>query len=98
MILRSLTTQSFRNLGADEVAFHDQVNIVVGRNGQGKTNLLEAIYFLATTKSFRTARIGERVPVRIAERLRLRACCTASASTRRSPSGWRPARRGAARC
>ena len=34
------------------------VNIVVGRNGQGKTNLLEAIYFLATTKSFRTARIG----------------------------------------
>src|SRR3954453_17594217 len=58
MILRSLTTQSFRNLGAEEVAFHDQVNIVVGRNGQGKTNLLEAIYFLATTKSFRTARIG----------------------------------------
>jgi len=58
LILRSLTTQSFRNLGAEEVAFHDQVNIVVGRNGQGKTNLLEAIYFLATTKSFRTARIG----------------------------------------
>jgi recombinational DNA repair ATPase RecF len=40
LILRSLTTQAFRNLGADEVAFHDQVNIVVGRNGQGKTNLL----------------------------------------------------------
>ena len=58
MILRSIATQSFRNLGAEEVAFHDQVNIVVGRNGQGKTNLLEAIYFLATTKSFRTARIG----------------------------------------
>jgi DNA replication and repair protein RecF len=58
LILRSLTTQSFRNLGAKEVAFHDQVNIVVGRNGQGKTNLLEAIYFLATTKSFRTPRIG----------------------------------------
>ena len=58
MILRSLTSQHFRNLSADEVSFHEQVNIVVGRNGQGKTNLLEAIYFLATTKSFRTARVA----------------------------------------
>ena len=58
MILRSLTTQAFRNLASEEVIFHDQVNIVVGRNGQGKTNLLEAIYFLATTKSFRTARVA----------------------------------------
>jgi len=51
-----MTTQAFRNLAAEDVTFHDQVNIVVGRNGQGKTNLLEAIYFLATTKSFRTAK------------------------------------------
>jgi DNA replication and repair protein RecF len=58
LILRSIATQAFRNLGSEEVAFHDQVNIVVGRNGQGKTNLLEAIYFLATTKSFRTARVA----------------------------------------
>jgi DNA replication and repair protein RecF len=58
MILKTLTTQSFRNLTDAETAFHPQANIVVGRNGQGKTNLLEAIYFLATTKSFRTTRIG----------------------------------------
>ena len=58
MILKTLTTQSFRNLADAETAFHPQANIVVGRNGQGKTNLLEAIYFLATTKSFRTTRIG----------------------------------------
>jgi DNA replication and repair protein RecF len=56
MILRSLTTQSFRNLDDAACAFHPQANVIVGRNGQGKTNLLEAIYFLATTKSFRTAR------------------------------------------
>jgi DNA replication and repair protein RecF len=56
--LKSLTTQSFRNLADAETAFHPQANIVVGRNGQGKTNLLEAIYFLATTKSFRTTRIA----------------------------------------
>ena len=58
MILRSITPENFRNLGAAPVEFHDKVNIVVGRNGQGKTNLLEAIYFLATTKSFRTSRVA----------------------------------------
>jgi DNA replication and repair protein RecF len=55
VILTSLTTENFRNLEPAEHAFHPQVNIIVGRNGQGKTNLLEAIYFLATTKSFRTS-------------------------------------------
>lgn len=58
MILQRITTESFRNLVAGEVSFHPVVNIVLGRNGQGKTNLLEAIYFLATTKSFRTNRIA----------------------------------------
>lgn len=58
MILRSIQTQNFRNLTADPVHFHPAANIVVGSNGQGKTNLLEAIYFLATTKSFRTARVA----------------------------------------
>jgi DNA replication and repair protein RecF len=58
MILTRITTQNFRNLQAAEVAFHPSVNLVVGRNGQGKTNLLEAIYFLATTKSFRTSRVA----------------------------------------
>ena len=58
MILRSITTQSFRNLQPSTVDFHPSTNLVVGRNGQGKTNLLEAIYFLATTKSFRTSRVA----------------------------------------
>ena len=58
MILCSITPENFRNLAAAPVEFHDKVNIVVGRNGQGKTNLLEAIYFLATTKSFRTSRVA----------------------------------------
>ena len=58
MILRQITTQNFRNLADAETAFHDQANVLVGRNGQGKTNLLEAIYFLATTKSFRTSRVA----------------------------------------
>ena len=61
MILRTLTTENFRNLVAGEIAFHPQSNLIVGRNGQGKTNLLEAIYFLATTKSFRTARVANAI-------------------------------------
>ena len=58
MKLKTVITQSFRNLADAETEFHHQANIVVGRNGQGKTNLLEAIYFMATTKSFRTTRIA----------------------------------------
>jgi DNA replication and repair protein RecF len=58
VILQSILAQNFRNLAAVEIPFHSSTNLVVGRNGQGKTNLLEAIYFLATTKSFRTARLA----------------------------------------
>lgn len=58
MILHTIATQNFRNLAEEEIAFHPATNIVVGRNGQGKTNLLEAIYFLATTKSFRTTKVA----------------------------------------
>lgn len=57
MILRRIATENFRNLEPATVEFHPQTNLIVGRNGQGKTNLLEAIYLLATTKSFRTPRV-----------------------------------------
>ncbi len=58
MILTRLSTDNFRNLEPAQYGFHPSVNILVGRNGQGKTNLLEALYFLATTKSFRTAHLA----------------------------------------
>ncbi|HEX9163263.1 MAG TPA: DNA replication and repair protein RecF [Thermoanaerobaculia bacterium] len=61
MLLESLTTENFRNLAPAAVDFHPAVNIVVGRNGQGKTNLIEAIYFAATTKSFRTSRVASLI-------------------------------------
>lgn len=57
MILRRLSARNFRNLAHAPIEFHPATNLIVGRNGQGKTNLLEAIYFLGTTKSFRTARL-----------------------------------------
>ena len=61
MKLKNLLPQDFRNLEAVEIPFHESANIILGRNGHGKTNLLEAIYFLATTKSFRTNRLASMV-------------------------------------
>jgi DNA replication and repair protein RecF len=58
LILRRIATRNFRNLADSELRLHPAANILVGDNGQGKTNLLEAIYFLATTKSFRTTRLA----------------------------------------
>ena len=58
MLLRQLTPQNFRNLAEADIPFHPRVNLLVGKNGQGKTNLIEAIYFLATSKSFRTTRVA----------------------------------------
>lgn len=61
MLLRSLDVVDFRNLAEGQFHFHPRANLIVGDNGQGKTNLLEAIYFLATTKSFRTPRVSNLV-------------------------------------
>ena len=56
MQIRALTTRFFRNLEPATVHFSDGVNLVIGDNGEGKTNLLEAIAVLANLRSFRTTR------------------------------------------
>lgn len=61
MILESLKTFNFRNLVNTSLDFGGSVNYIVGQNGQGKTNLLEAIYVLGVTKSFRTSKFEEVV-------------------------------------
>lgn len=61
MLVRSLTADRFRNLRTVTFAPHPRFNVLSGDNGQGKTNLLEAIYLLSTLRSFRTARIEELV-------------------------------------
>jgi DNA replication and repair protein RecF len=55
LFLRSLTTGCFRNLASQTVEFGPGVTLVVGRNGQGKTNLLEAFACLGNLRSFRGA-------------------------------------------
>jgi DNA replication and repair protein RecF len=60
MLLESLEAHCFRNLSG-KIEWGPGLNIIFGENGQGKTNWLEAIYLLATTKSFRTQKPQEAV-------------------------------------
>ena len=60
MLLESLEAYNFRNLSG-KISWGTGLNIIYGDNGQGKTNWLEAIYLLATSKSFRTQRPQEAV-------------------------------------
>ena len=59
MVLRELELRHFRNLGVQELHFPPEGVAVIGGNAQGKTNLLEAIYYLESFRSFRGAADGE---------------------------------------
>lgn len=54
MKLKSLKLVNFRNYTESLVHFADGVNVIYGQNGQGKTNIVEAIYMLALAQSHRT--------------------------------------------
>jgi len=56
-----LTAAGIRNLRPVELAPRERFNVFVGQNGQGKTNLLEAIYVVATLRSFRTSRLADLI-------------------------------------
>lgn len=53
MYIQSLEISNFRNYDGLQIAFDKNINILYGDNAQGKTNVLEAIYIAATTKSHR---------------------------------------------
>ena len=61
MALAQLRLISFRNYSNQTVTFSNKLNLIIGRNAQGKTNLLEAINLLATTKSNRTGNDAELI-------------------------------------
>ena len=54
MIISELTLKNFRNYKALHLEFDPNLNIFVGQNAQGKTNIAESIFFLALTRSHRT--------------------------------------------
>lgn len=51
MILRKLSILNYKNIEQAEVGFSSKINCFFGNNGMGKTNLLDAIYYLSFTKS-----------------------------------------------
>ena len=51
MKINNLKLKNFRNYSDLDIDFNDKLNIIIGNNAQGKTNILEAIYFLSITKS-----------------------------------------------
>ena len=55
MIVKELFLDGFRNYGGISAQFSDGVNVITGQNAQGKTNLIEAIYYLTAGRSFRPA-------------------------------------------
>ncbi len=61
MYISELRLYHYRNLENSTVRLSPGVNFVVGQNGQGKTNLLEAVHFLSTTRSFRTTKVKELI-------------------------------------
>lgn len=54
MILTNLQLKNFRNYDNLDLSFNKKINIFIGNNAQGKTNILESIYVLSLTKSHRT--------------------------------------------
>ena len=51
MILQSISILNYKNIAEATLAFSPKVNCLIGNNGMGKTNILDAIYYLSYCKS-----------------------------------------------
>ena len=61
MYCKRTAVKNFRNIKEADVSFSDGVNILVGENAQGKTNLLEAIFLTSVGRSFRASNAAEMI-------------------------------------
>lgn len=61
MFLKDLSLKNYRNYNKVNVSFENTVNVILGENAQGKTNLIESIYVLAIAKSHRTSKDKELI-------------------------------------
>lgn len=61
MYIEAVQLENFRNYEALSLSFSPSVNVIYGKNGQGKTNLLEAMFLCAVGKSFRTPHDSEMI-------------------------------------
>ncbi len=61
MYCKRTAVKSFRNIKEADVGFSQGVNVLVGENAQGKTNLLEAIFYASVGRSFRASNASEMI-------------------------------------
>ena len=61
MIIQSLELKDYRNYRSLSIEFNKNINILFGNNAQGKTNILEALYMCATTKSHKGSKDKEMI-------------------------------------
>lgn len=61
MIVKNIELTDFRNIEKERIEFSPTVNVICGRNAQGKTNIVEAIYLFARGKSFRALKDKELI-------------------------------------
>jgi len=61
MNIEKITLQNFRNYEEQEINFINGINLFLGNNAQGKTNIIESIYLSAFGKSYRTQKDNELV-------------------------------------
>jgi DNA replication and repair protein RecF len=59
--LSTLIIENFRSYSRSDFIFDPKVNLIIGHNGSGKTNILEAIYFLSSGKSFRSTSLSQLI-------------------------------------
>jgi DNA replication and repair protein RecF len=62
LTLRELRVRGWRNIAAATLRPGPRASVLFGRNGQGKTNLVEAAHYLTTFRSFRTHHVDEAIP------------------------------------
>ena len=61
MKLKKLTLKNFRNIEEANIEFTSQKTLIIGKNAQGKTNILESVYMLSDLKSTRTSVVADMI-------------------------------------
>ncbi len=61
MLIKEVQLEKFRNYENQTIELNENINVFYGKNAQGKTNILEAIYFCALGRSFRTYKENELI-------------------------------------
>lgn len=61
MLIKEVYLENFRNYDKQKIELNDNINVFYGKNAQGKTNILEALYFCSLGRSFRTYKENELI-------------------------------------